>query len=125
MNNKGQTLVVFIILLPVLFLFLGLVYDFGLISLENKKIKNNIEEIISYSLDNLEEENLTLKIKENLENNLGSIKTNITLENNIVLINVKKEIKTIFIKKQINNQINITYKGYLDNNKKIITRIEG
>jgi len=125
MNNKGQTLVVFIILIPVLFLFLGLVYDFGLISLENKKIKNNIEEIISYSLDNLQKENLTLKIEENLKKNLGSIKTNITLENNIVLINVKKEIKTIFIKKNLNNQINITYKGYLENDKKIITRIEG
>jgi len=125
MNNKGQTLVVFIILIPVLFLFLGLVYDFGLISLENKKIKNNIEEIISYSLDNLQKENLTLKIEENLKKNLGSIKTNITLENNKILINVKKEIKTIFNKKNLNNQINITYKGYLENDKKIITRIEG
>lgn len=50
MNNKGQTLVLFVLLFPVLFLVVFLLINYGKISNEKSKVKNNISYSIRYGL---------------------------------------------------------------------------
>ena len=53
LNNKGQTLVAFIILIPVLIMIFTLVVDLGLLSIEKRKIDNEIKSTITYGLKNI------------------------------------------------------------------------
>lgn len=52
LNNKGQVLVLFVILLPVLFLALFVVVEISNLSILKSKTTNTIREIISYGLNN-------------------------------------------------------------------------
>lgn len=122
MNNKGQTLVTFIILIPLVFLLLGLIYDIGVLVVEKKKIENSIKEIMEYSLNNIDDSSLSDKINFNLKKNLKDINITTSINNNIIKINIKKEIKTILIKVISKTKLDITYKGEIKDNKIIITK---
>ena len=50
MNNRGQTLVMFILMLPLLLIVLCLVVDIGMLSLEKKKLENTLKDAIYYEL---------------------------------------------------------------------------
>lgn len=107
MNNKGQSLVTFILLIPLLFVILSLIYDLGSLTYESKKIKNNLEEIMEYSKDNMSE-SLEQEIYYNLNKNLTDIEINI-VENDIeIKVNVKKKVKAVLFKNYSN--IDMTYK---------------
>ena len=62
MNNKGQTLTAFIVLLPLIFMIFALILDLGLLYTEKQKINSNIKEAINYGLKNQEEKNLENKL---------------------------------------------------------------
>lgn len=95
LNNKGQSLVMFIIFMPVLLLMLTLVYDIGNGLYEKEKISNVNYMAVSYGLDNIdkvEEQDLIDIIMKNT-NNLDNISVNI--ENDIIDIKIDKDIKGI------------------------------
>ena len=48
MNRKGQALVEFVLILPVLLLFIFAVYDFGMIYSKKSSLENNSSDIISF-----------------------------------------------------------------------------
>lgn len=112
MNNKGQVLVLFVIILPIILLLLTFIIDIGLMSIEKRKISNNTYDAVEYYL----KENDIEKTKKLLNNNLKDITVDIKTDNENVLISVVKRYKGIF---KLNNEINITYKGNI-NNKRII-----
>ena len=58
MNEKGQTLVLFLFLLPVLLLLFICVYQIGNLELEKKKMMGALKETVSYGLKNQESETL-------------------------------------------------------------------
>ena len=73
MNNKGQTLVMFVILIPVILYLLVIITDLGLLYIENKRVEStvskavdyykegkNVEEYINKNINNIDE----LKIDE-------------------------------------------------------------
>ena len=64
MNNKGQTLVLFIALLPFIFILLVLVFDLSYISIEKSKI-NGLTESSSLSMKNSSYEEVEKIIKKN------------------------------------------------------------
>ena len=95
LNNKGQSLVMFIIFMPVLLLMLTLVYDIGNGLYEKEKISNVNYMAVSYGLDNIdkvEEQDLIDIIMKNT-NNLDNISVNI--ENDTIDIKIDKDIKGI------------------------------
>ena len=95
LNNKGQSLVMFIIFMPVLLLMLTLVYDIGNGLYEKEKISNVNYMTVSYGLDNIdkvEEQDLIDIIMKNT-NNLDSVSVNI--ENDTIDIKIDKDIKGI------------------------------
>ena len=78
LNNKGQVLVLFVILLPVLLLALFVVVEISNLSILKSKTTNTIREIISYGLNN----------------NGDDVSSQL---NNLIDINIKYDSKEVFV----------------------------
>lgn len=96
MNKKGQTLVIFVLLLPIIFVFLGISIDFGNSLIIKRKNENTLHDILIYTLkdDEFNEE----KFKKNLEKNLEYESIKIVNEGNILDVKVVTKYKGIFTK---------------------------
>ena len=114
MNNKGQVLVIFVILLPIFLMIFTFVIDLGMLSIEKRKIDNNTYDAVEYYLDSNDKEK-TIKL---IENNIENIKVDIKDSENSVEISVSKEYKGIY-NIIYDNEIKITYIGNKET-KKII-----
>ena len=123
MNNKGQSLVLFILIIPILLGILVLIIDVGNAIYTKNKINNIIEMVIEYGLEkNYQEEELEKLINYNLKNKNYQIKIN----DETIHIKVEDKIDGI-----ISNVIDIEsfeilseYKGYIENNKKVIKKVK-
>ena len=95
LNNRGQSLVMFIILLPILLLIFTLVYDVGNAIYEKDKISNINYMVVEYALDNIDDVNeddlktLILKNDDNIDD------VSIVIINNGVDISLKKDINGV------------------------------
>ena len=123
MNNKGQSLVLFILFIPILLGIIVLVIDVGRTIEEKNSINNKIELVIEYGLeDNLTTEELT-KL---LEYNLSDCENTLNINNSVIEINSKTYVKGI-----ISNILNFKgfniesqYRGFMKDNKKIIEKVK-
>ena len=123
LNNKGQSLVMFILIIPVLVLIMILVIDIGNGILEKQRIDNINYLIVNYALDNIDDINLENKLTNLITLNDKELSViNVKIENDIVNIELKKNIKGIFNKKLKLVSVSSKYIGYIDDNKKIIER---
>ena len=119
MNNKGQTLVIFVIILPILLIMLTLVIDLGLLYIEKRNIDNNVYDGVLYYLENIEENNIKDKTYKLLNKNIKDSNIFIDEEENYVEITVSKGRKSLYSIISNSTDINVSYKG-LKENKKII-----
>ena len=111
MNNKGQSLVIFIIFIPVIIVILGIVIDIGLMGLDKIKTTNTLKNDIEYCLNNnCDEETL----KQLISKNIKYKKIDISMDNNIK-IDITYQTNTVFT--LFNNQINYKITGFKDNEK--------
>lgn len=76
-NNKGQVLIMFVVMLPIFLLILSLVVDLGLFYVENRKVNNNTYDAVEYYLDNIDDIDVKNKTINLLENNLDDIEVKI------------------------------------------------
>lgn len=117
MNEKGQTLVLFLFLLPIiLILFMG-VYQLGNLELEKKKMESAVEETLRYGLLNIEEESIKDSMVEMFQRSFPEISSeNITIEiaEDKINMQVEEEYSIIFIDKQV---LKISYGGEKINGK--------
>ncbi len=119
-NKHGQTLVLFVILIPILLLLAAFVIDMGVIISNKAHLKEVTKLAIKENVDNLEDTN---KIKKILEINKVDVNN---LEINIIdnKINIKNEIsvKSIFgsVVGILDYKIKINITGYKSNDKIII-----
>ena len=123
MNNRGQTLVMFILMLPLLLIVLCLVVDIGMLSLEN-----TLKDAIYYELNNQETDSNMIKnrLTNTLSKNINNIKikkVEIT-DNKVITVSISKEYKGIFTKILKSNlfDITLTYKGYMNGEKATIKK---
>lgn len=101
MNNKGQVLVLFIILLPIILLLLILTIEVGDIYLDKQKTKNTIKEIIR---ENLKEPNSEI-INTLITKNINDIEEkNVFISEDEIRIYIKQN------KKLFGKNIKIEYK---------------
>lgn len=154
LNNKGQSLILFVILLPVLLLVFVLVVDLGNIIVLKQELNNiseivldygldkllnvnldNNEEIIDNEVDNIEVSNEELDINMLTKELVGIVKLN---NNDIDKIDIKIVENKIYV--ELNEKVNgifssfvdipifdveSSYVGYIENNNKRIERIVG
>ena len=115
MNNKGQVLVLFVIILPIFLIMISFVIDLGLLAIEKRKLDNSTYDAIEYYLEESDKAK-TIKL---LENNLSDVKININDYDEYVLIIVKKDYKSLYTIISNNKEIKVVYKG-IKNSKEII-----
>lgn len=124
LNNKGQSLVMFIIVIPIVLLVLTLVYDVGSAIYEKNRLSNVSYMVIDYGLDNIlsiDENELIDLVMKNTDN-LSYI--SVSIENNVIDVELSKDIKGVigglFGFDLI--RANCYYKGELVNGQKRIER---
>ena len=100
MNNKGQTLVLFVILIPVLLLVFVCFYQIGSVGLDKRKIEDSIETALEYGVDHIDSELLYVSMREIItESNNGVRDNNIDIDvlGDEITVVVKKKYKVAFI----------------------------
>lgn len=116
MNNKGQTLVVFVLFLPVLVIVITMIINKSNMYYDKRNMENIAKEAINYGLSNIEDENIEDKIKIFISKNIDCEKE-IKIEDGEIRVTLIKENKTI--KKILGyGNIKIKYKGKIEDNKK-------
>ena len=122
LNNKGQSLVLFIVIIPIILLVFVLVYDIGTAIHEKNRLSNTSYMVIDYALDNIDsidENDLISLITKNTDNLSG---ISVLIDNGKVNIKLTKNIKGVFGRAFNFDLIEAKseYVGYiLDGNKKI------
>lgn len=124
-NNKGQSLVMFVLIIPIFLLILTLVYDAGNAIYEKDRLSNTNYLTIEYGLNNIDTvtEN---DLKNLIEQNTSNLKyIYVTIEENQIEIKMEKDAKSIIGKMFNFNLVKIIshYKGKIINNQKEIERI--
>lgn len=124
MNHKGQVLVLFMLLLPLIFMVLALIIDTGLLYMEKRHVDLVIKDVVEYGIKNIDsvteqelydliDRNLDTVNKKEIINNSGILNITVTLEKESVF-------SKIFGRD--NYQIESTYKGMIEQNKIKIVR---
>ena len=111
LNNKGQSLVMFVVVLPILLLIMILVIDVGNVIMQKQELDNVNYITIEYGLDNIGEVDHEKKLVEMVNKNIDDISlVSVDANKNQIKITIKKEIKGLLI-------------GYIKEGKKIIERV--
>ncbi len=124
LNNKGQSLVMFILILPVIILVLVLVVDVGNAIYIKNKLDNVNYLVMDYALDNKNSSNLSEEVITLVNKNMDGISfINIDNESDYIYISITKKISGIISDKVIVSEAVSKYKGYIKEDKKIIERV--
>ena len=122
MNNKGQTLVLFVLILPIIVFIMLLVIDVSNMFITKQELNNINKIVLNYGIDIIEEENIDSKLEELINKNISVNEHTIRIDNGIIEIEIKKNIQGIVTKKKI-YEVKSTYKGYIEEDKKVISRV--
>lgn len=127
LNNKGQSLVLFIIIIPIILGIMAIVIDIGNVIYENQELDNINRIVLDYGLDSITDRNIIDNMKNLAYINKDNIDVDIKFIDNEFYIESSYYVKGIF-----SNIFNIEgylvkskYKGYIgDDNKNIIKEIK-
>ena len=127
LNNKGQSLILFVLMLPVLLFVMILVIDMGNLMVEKQKLNNINYIMIDYGLSNLTKEDLEKYIYNYLKLNKKKIdKIKVSKTDNDITINLGKKESSmlghILNLKEV--EIISSYKGSIIDDKKVIERLK-
>ena len=117
MNNRGQSLVTFILILPIILIITSLAIDYGMVSIDKRMISNNMKSSIKYGLKHKNDENIEITIKELIYKNIdkNNIKQmDVVVNNDTILLTIKYKIDGLF--DFIHDDMVISYEGKIENN---------
>ena len=123
MNNRGQTLIIFVILIPIIITMAALVVDIGKMNYEKERYRG----IIENSIEEYFESNQISDVKEILTlNGIPEDAYQITTQENLIEIHLTTSVDCIFAK-LINideYQIDLDYVGTKESDHVIINKKE-
>lgn len=125
LNNKGQSLVMFVMILPILLMIIMMVIDIGKMVQRREELDSINYILVDYGLDNIELNNLEDKLKEILDKNDKSIdivKINIDKESLEIEVILRDEVDLLILKDNKLFRVKSDYVGRVVDNKKIIER---
>lgn len=113
LNKKGQVLIIFVILLPLLVIVLGLLFDLVNLGLNKRKLDSVIKESVRYGLENYDLPDRDYNIEQLIYENIEDIENISIYDNNGLVISVSKKYQGIFKMLFSNNiyKIECTYYG--------------
>lgn len=110
MNNKGQTLVLFLFIIPIIFLVIMALYQYGSAELEKKQIESAVKDAIQYGMDYKEEENIEEQMITMFQKNFPKISKEyieIKIDEEVRMV-VKKEYAILFFARPL---VRVSYVG--------------
>ena len=125
MNSRGQSLISFVLIVPIILMILFMVYDIGNMVLLREKLDNINYMVIDYGLTKLDDSKLNLKIDELIKKNKDDIDiNNISISEGKIKIILEDKIdnKLSLINKFKALRVKSSYIGYIENDKKIIRK---
>lgn len=126
LNNKGQSLVLFILIIPILLGVMVMVIDIGNVIYRYQDIENINKIVLDYGLDHVGDDNLVYEMENLVLENNEKIDTNISIGNDKIEINSTYYVDGIFsnIFNTKGYLVKSKYVGYKDNDKKKIMKIK-
>lgn len=125
-GNKGQSLAIFVIFVPVFIMIGTLVVDISFAKYQSRRLDNISKQVLSYGLDHIDGEpyeNMVDLIYQN-DDEIDSYTIDINDENKTINISISKSTKGFFgsiVGKEIYKEKS-NFTGYLKNDKKIIEK---
>lgn len=123
MNNKGQVLVAFILMIPIILLICVAITDVGLMNIESRRVNNTVRNSVKYGIDNLDKTNIkdTMKslIMDNLKN-VDSISIDVDIDNSYAKATVKVKYKGLI--NITNRDITSSYYANINDGKVTINK---
>lgn len=120
LNNKGQTLILFIILIPVTIMLMALIVDSSYLYIKKAKLENTTANIIENLYLKKEDENVIALVEELYnKNDIQTKKLKVDIQNDYFKISNEYKIDSIFgsiigLKKY---DVKVSLKGYYENDK--------
>ena len=97
LNNKGQTLVLFVMLLPIMLLVMVLVFDIGKSIVEKQKLDNISFMIVSYGIEHSKDDNIEGTLKELVTLNYkDATDVEILVKDDHVSVSLSGKVKGVF-----------------------------
>lgn len=119
MDRKGQVLVGFLLLLPLLLIFFVFVIDIGFMKVEERKLENTVKEAITYGLkQESPEEEVQQQVETMIRKNIDNIEfLDTVVTNGNIQVHLSTRQKNVFgiILNQRMYKIEKRYQGYLEN----------
>lgn len=124
LSKKGQVLVVFVLILPLVLFFLALVIDYGNLYLKKREIENRVKYVVEENFKYSGSDDVEAVLESLLKNNISGLKKyEINASEVFIVVSVTVEIKRIFpIYITGENDFKLTYRGYKENGKIIIEK---
>ncbi len=125
LNNKGQSLVLFVILIPIFLGIMVLVIDMGNVINYKQDMDNISKLVIDYGLDNMDKADVLNDMKELAKLNNEKFSFEINFNDMEFYVNSSYYVNGIFsnIFKMKGFLVKSKYKGYKELDKKIIKKI--
>lgn len=120
LNNKGQSLVMFILIIPILLGIMAMVIDIGNVIYNKQDIDNINKIVIDYGLDNITSDSVIYDMKELGKLNNEDMEIDIKFSDMEFYVDSAYYVKGIFSKifKTDGYLVRSKYKGYIDSNDK-------
>ena len=126
LNNKGQSLVMFIVTIPIFLLIVTLVYDVGSAIYEKNRLSNTSYIVMDYGLSNIDSIDESELIDLVMKNTEDLSYVSVSIEDEVIVIKLTKNVRGIigglFGFDLI--EANTYYEGKLVNGEKKIERIK-
>lgn len=119
-DNRGQSLVLFVLMLPVILLILVMVIDIGKMVLYRQEINNINKLAIFYGLDKMDDNPEDLMREIIHKNNDKIVINKIEILTDRIEVLVEVDVKFILFKDNDLVKIKSNYVGYMENGKKVV-----
>lgn len=115
-NDKGQVLVAFVLLLPLLFLLIGIVIDLGYFYQAKRKMNHTIQDAITYGLNlEISEEEIKTKVTDEIKDNVSHLTSLlVSTSSGQIRVTVTSEIDPVFsfLTSKKKQEVSSGYRGY-------------
>lgn len=98
LNNKGQILVLFVVLIPIMLLIMVLVIDCGNVMIEKRKLDNVSKMVLDYGVLHIDDEDVENEIVELFELNIDDVVVDVNISNGEISISSTKYVDGVFSK---------------------------
>ena len=123
LNNRGQSLVLFVLIIPIILMVMILVVDVGKLVLLKQELNDINYMAMDYGLDVINEDDIVDEITDLINKNKSDIdKISIKLEEEIIYIEIEDSVDFMFLNDTDMSRVNSSYLGYINEGKKIIER---